>query len=351
MEMNDVSLTQKTLWIVLVITVATGLGGAAVAPAQVSPSKPLADVNGKAITEEEVDKAIAGQLSKLQEQIYDLRRQRLEAVIQERLLADEAKRRGMSVQKLLDTEVTAKVGLVTEEEVERFYQGNKSRLQAGTDEGQAREQIRSRLQSQKLAAQREAFVQSLRKAAKVTVHLQAPPVSRMDVSVDGGPVRGPANAAVTIVEFSDFHCPFCKRVNPTLKELEAKYGERVRIAFRDFPLDQLHPAARQAHEAARCAHEQGKFWAYHDVLFDKAPRASADDLKSYARQVGVDAAKFDQCLASGKYKEVVQKDVDEGRRLGISGTPAFFINGRLLSGAQPLDRFVQVIDEELQRNR
>jgi len=157
----------------------------------VSPSKPIADVNGKAITEEEIDKAIAGQLSKLQEQIYDLRRQRLEAVIQERLLAEEAKRRGISAQKLLDTEVTSKVSLVTEEEVERFYQANKGRFQAETDEGQVRDQIRSRLQSQKLAAQREAFVQSLRKTAKVTVHLQAPPVTRLDVSVpDAGQLDG-----------------------------------------------------------------------------------------------------------------------------------------------------------------
>jgi protein-disulfide isomerase len=222
---------------------------------------------------------------------------------------------------------------------------------AGTDETEAREQIRTRLQSQKLAAQREAFMQSLRKTAKVTVNLEAPPVTRMEVSVDGAPLRGPKSAPITIVEFSDFHCPFCKRVNPTLKEIEEKYGEKVRIAFRDFPLDQLHPAARKAHEAARCAQEQGKFWAYHDALFDKAPRASAQDLKTYAREVGLDTTKFDQCLTTEKYKEMVQKDIDEGARLGVQGTPMFFINGRPLSGAQPLDRFVQVIDEELLNTR
>ena len=137
----------------------------------------------------------------------------------------------------------------------------------------------------------------------------------------------------------------------TLKELEAKYGDKVKVVFRDFPLEQLHPGSRKAHEAARCADEQGKFWAYHDVLFDKAPRSSADDLTAYAREVGLDLAKFDRCLASGKQKELVQKDIDEGARLGVNGTPAFFINGELLSGAQPLESFARVVDRELARTR
>jgi protein-disulfide isomerase len=320
--------------------------------AQSNPSgKPAAEINGQPITEEEIDKAIAGQLGKLQEQIYALRRQRLDGMIRERLLAAEAAKRGVSVQKLLDAEVTSKVTLVSEEEIEKFYQANKGRMKEGVDEAGARDQIRGMLQGQKLAVQREAFVESLRKAAKVSINLQAPPVTRVEVTADGAPVRGAAKAPVTIVEFSDFHCPFCKRVLPTLKQIEEKYGDKVRIAFRDYPIDQLHPGARKAHEAARCATEQGKFWAYHALLFEKAPHTSADELKVYARTVGLDLPKFEQCVATGKYKEVVQKDIDEGARLGVSGTPAYFINGRLVSGAQPLERFVQVIDEELVRKQ
>jgi protein-disulfide isomerase len=313
--------------------------------------KLLAEVNGQPISQEEIDKAIAGQLGKLQEQIYNLRRQRLEAVIRDRLLAQEGAKRGISMQKLLDAEVTSKVGLVTEEEIERFYQANKARFKADVDEAATRDQIRSQLQGQKITAQREAFLQSLRRDGKVAINLEPPPVVRIEVPINGAPVRGTANAPVTIVEFSDFHCPFCKRVLPTLKEVEAKYGDKVKLVFRDYPIDQLHPAARKAHEAARCAHEQGKFWAYHDVLFDKAPRASADDLKTYAREVGLDLVKFDRCVASAKHKEVVQKDLEEGARLGVSGTPAFFINGELLSGAQPLESFVRVVERELARLR
>jgi protein-disulfide isomerase len=324
---------------------------AAVATAQgTQNAKPLAEVNGQPITEAEIDKAIAGQLAKLHEQIYNLRQQRLEAAIRDRILAQEAARRGITVPKLLDAEVTSKVSLVTEDEVEQFYRANKGRF--GTvEEMEARDQIRARLQGQKVSAQRDAFVQSLRKNAKVVVNLQPPPVTRVAVSTDGAPARGGAKAPVTIVEFSDFHCPFCKRVLPTLKELEAKYGDKVKLVFRDYPLDQLHPGARKAHEAARCAGEQGKFWEFHDALFAGEADSGAQRLKTYAKQVGIDVAKFDQCVAGGKHKELVQKDVDEGARLGVTGTPAFFINGELVSGAQPLENFARIIDRELARVR
>ncbi len=346
--MRSLGPASLAIFVTCLFIVATTGSVQAQAPAE---GKPLAEVNGQPISQEEIDKAIAGQLGKLQEQIYNLRRQRLEAVIRDRLLAQEAAKRGISVQKLLDAEVTSKVGLVTEEEIERFYQANKARFKADVDEAATRDQIRSRLQGQKIAAQRETFLQSLRKGSKVAINLEPPPVVRVDVPINGAPIRGAANATVTIVEFSDFHCPFCKRVLPTLKEIEAKYGDKVKLAFRDYPIDGLHPGARKAHEAARCAHEQGKFWAYHDVLFEKAPRAGADDLKAYAREVGLDLAKFDQCVVSGKYKEAIQRDIDEGGRLGVNGTPAFFVNGELLSGAQPLEAFSRVVDRELERRR
>jgi protein-disulfide isomerase len=340
--------TQLSGWKVILraATVVTLLAGAAFAQGK-PQNDPLAEVDGQTITADEVDEAIAPQLAKLQEQIYSLRRQRLDALIREQLLAKEAARRGISVQRLLDAEVTSKVGLVTEEEIERVYQANRSRLQG--DETEIREQIRSRLQTQKLAAQRETFLQSLRMSAKVAIYMQVPPSARLDVPIDGAPVKGPASALVTIVEFSDFHCPFCKTVLPTLKEIEARYGGKVRLVFRDFPVDHRHPAARRAHEAARCAHEQDKFWAYHDVLFAQAPRASGNDLQVFARDVGLDVPRFEQCMASGRHKEVVEKGIDEGSRLGVNATPTFFINGRLLMGAQPLESFVRVIDEELVR--
>ena len=327
------------------VTAAVMLGTAALVSAA---EPPLAEVNGEAITADEVDKAIKPQVSKLEEQIYNLKRQRVESLVRDRLLAQEAKRRGITVQQLLDREVTSKVGLVTEEEIEKFYQANKGRFQG--DEAEARDKIRSGLQGQKISAKRDEFVSALRAKGKVVVHLQAPPVTRLDVAVDGAPSRGSAKAPVTIVEFSDFLCPFCKRVQPTLTELEKRYGDKVRFVFKDYPIEQLHPGATRAAEAARCATEQGKFWPYHDVLFQKGPK-TPQELKASATEAGLDATKLEACLTSGKHGAAVKKDMEEGSRLGVSGTPAFFINGRMLSGAQPTEAFAQIIDDELARTK
>lgn len=313
----------------------------------VAASAPLAEVDGVAITQEEVESPITAQLGKLEEQIYNLKRQRLEALISDKLLAKEAAKRKVTVPALMDAEVTSKVGLVTEQEIETTYQANKAKLKG--EEAQVREQIRSTLQNQKLAARRQEFLNSLRADAKIVVNLKPPPVLRAQVGSVGVATRGNAKAPVTIVEFTDFHCPFCKRALPTLDQVEKKYGDKVQVVFRDYPIDQLHPGARKAHEAARCASDQGKFWAYHDKVFATAPRSSIENLKTYATEVGLDGGVFDKCLSSGKHQAAVQKDIDEGARLGVTGTPAFFINGRLLVGAQPLENFVRVIDDELSR--
>jgi len=331
----------KAFWISLLVL---GLGITSIAGAA---SEPLAEVDGVAITADEVEKPLASQLSKLEEQIYDLKRQRLEALINEKLLAKESAKRKLTVPALLDAEVTAKVGLVTEQEIEKFYQDNKAQIKG--EQAQLREQIRAFLQNQKLAAKREEFLRSLRAQAKVVVHLKAPPIQRIEVSVQGAPFKGGEKAAVTIVEFSDFHCPFCRQVISTLVKLESQYGEKIKLVFRDFPIENLHPGATKAHEAARCATEQGKFWPYHDKLFASAPSSSPDVFKGIAKEVGLDAVTFETCLGSGKYQAAIKEDIAEGNRVGVGGTPAFFVNGRLITGAQPFEAFARVIDDELSR--
>jgi len=329
------------LWILLFLA---GLGFPFTARAA---DAPLAVVDGVAITSEEVEKPLAPQLSKLEEQIYNLKRQRIDALINERLLAMEAAKRGISVPALIDAEVTSKVGLVTEQEIEILYQQNKAQLKG--EESSLRDQLRGHLQNQKLTAQREEFLKSLRSQAKIVVNLKPPSVLRVAVAVDGAPFKGPAKAPVTIVEFSDFHCPFCRRVIPTLAQLQSQYGEKIKLVFRDFPIESLHPGATKAHEAARCANEQGKFWPYHDKLFAGPSNASPELFKGLAKELELDALAFETCLGSGKYQAAIKQDIEEGNRVGVSGTPAFFINGRLISGAQPFEAFVRVIDDELAR--
>jgi protein-disulfide isomerase len=328
---------------VFVLLLAFPLGASAATAGEI-----VAEVDGAPITSQELEKPLASQLSKLQEQIYNLKRQRLDALINQRLLATEAARRRVSVSALLDAEVTAKVGLVTDEEIEKVYEETRDNFKGG--ESTVREQIRTRLQSQKLAVRRDEFLRSLRAQAKILINLAAPPIHRVTVSTQGAPFKGYVQAPVTIVEFSDFHCPFCRRVLPTLTQIESKYGDNIRLVFRDFPIESLHPGATKAHEAARCANEQGKFWAYHDRLFDSPPKASPELFKEIGKRAELDVAAFEACFANGKYQAAVKKDIEEGTRLGVTGTPAFFINGRLITGAQPFDSFARIIDDELARS-
>jgi len=306
----------------------------------------VADVNGERISLQDLKQASGEQLAMLEDQAYRLKQQKLEQMIGDRLLAREAGRRKVSVESLIETEVTSKAAAVTAEEIHRVYELNKNQLQK--PEPEVTDQIRTLLHDQKVAIRREEFVKSLQSLAKVSIFLVPPDPFRSDVGAEG-PSRGAADAPVTIVEFEDFQCPFCKKAQGTLEQVLLRYKDKVRVVHRDFPLQPLHPASQKAHEAARCAEEQGKFWEYRDLLYKNAPAAAPEQLNDYASRTGMDVTAFKQCLDSGKFKLVVQKDETEGNRLGVQGTPAFFINGRLLSGAQPENEFARVIDEELNK--
>lgn len=177
---------------------------------------------------------------------------------------------------------------------------------------------------------------------------QPTPPAVVNVSVDDDPARGPEDAAVTIIEFSDFQCPYCGRFfQQTLPQLVAQYGDRIRFVYRDFPLDQIHPNARNAAIAAECADDQGKFWEYHDVLFSNQQALGVADLKRYAEQLELDVAAFSECLDSQKHNDEVNADLRDGLQAGVTGTPTFFINGRRVVGAQPLQTFQALIDQAL----
>lgn len=310
-----------------------------------SDSVKVADVDGIAITQRDLDRSAGRALSNAREQLYKLERQKLEEHIGATLLTQEAKHRNVSVSTLLEQEVNGKVPPITEAEIQSFYESHKNRLPV--EFAKVHDQIRDYLLQQKTEKQKAEFFGTLRSKAKVTTYLKAPPIFRAEVAVNGAPFRGADRAAVTVVKFEDFQCPYCKNAQPTFKDLLKKYDGKVRLVHKDLPLEAIHPQAWQAAEAGRCAGEQGKFWEYHDKVYAYSPKLGADDLKSAAKDVGLNAATFDQCLASGKYKAAVQKDVNEAAQLGLTGTPAFFINGREISGAQPLEAFAAIIDDEL----
>jgi protein-disulfide isomerase len=305
----------------------------------------IAEVDDQAIWASDLQKYAGRELSAERENLYKLEKQKLDEYLSAFLLTQEAKKRGVSVEAVLDQEVNSKILPVGDDEIEVFYKSNKARIPMDLDK--VREEIRGYLHNEKIKAQKALFFKSLRSKAKVVTYLKPPPVFRSVLSVAGEPFKGSEKAPVTIVKFEDFQCPFCKQVQPTFNELLSRYNGKVRLVHKDLPLESLHPQARQAAEAARCAYEQGKFWEYHDKLYANSPKASADNLKSYAKEVGLNVDSFDGCFASGKYKAVVQTDLNEGTQLGLSGTPTFFINGREISGNQPLEAFEAIIDEEL----
>jgi len=204
------------------------------------------------------------------------------------------------------------------------------------------------LTDQRRAQAREAILDELRKKGPaIRVALEAP---RLNVAIAASnPTLGRATAPVTLVEFSDYQCPYCQRVEPTLKRLREAYGDKIRFVWKDFPLTQIHPQAFKAGEAAHCAGDQGKYWELHDVLFNKQQELQPPDLKRHAAELGLDANAFNQCLDSSKHGARVRDGVSEGGALGVNSTPTIFINGRRLSGAQPYEAFTAIIDEELAR--
>jgi protein-disulfide isomerase len=307
----------------------------------------VARIGDEVILRQDLEQSVATQLARIDEQRHALLSEKLDQLIGERLLALEAKRRSVTVEQLLKTEVYPKAPEVSDAEVTDFMNQNRARLPRGGDEAQLKLRVWDYLRSQRVAQARQAYVEQLREKTPVTVSLAEPTPVRVAMGPEKGFVRGPKDAPVVVVEFSDFQCPYCKTVVGTLKALAAKYPTQVKWVFRDFPIAALHPGAAKAHEAARCAGDQGKFWEYHDLLFEKSPQHSPAELKQYAQDLQLDAAKFGQCLDAATHQEAVSSDMEEGARLGVTGTPSFFINGRALVGNQPLAAFEKVIASEL----
>ncbi|HEU4340435.1 MAG TPA: DsbA family protein [Candidatus Binatia bacterium] len=312
---------------------------------QKAENRKIAEVDGQAILISDLEKASGRDLFKERERLYLLEKQKLDEYIGALLLTREAQKHNMSVATLLDQQVHSKVLAVADDEIEAFYRANKNRFSVGVEK--VRDNIREYLRNQKIEAQKSLYFKSLRANANIITYLKPPPIYRADLSIKGDPFKGPETAPVTIVKFEDFQCPFCKQGQPIFAELLSRYNGKIRVVHKDLPLDSIHPQARPAAEAARCAQEQQKFWDYHDKLYASAPHLAAADLKTYAKEVGLDLGLFERCLNAGKYKELVQNNLMQGAKLGITGTPTFFINGREVSGAQPIEAFTTIIDEEL----
>jgi protein-disulfide isomerase len=328
------------------------LGGCAASSAQQAriqaPGEVVATVGSTSFTLEQVDQRALRQPTgnfggmRLSQALYEARRLAIDELVDNELLVQEAAARKLGPEQLVEQEITSKVAAPTDDEVAVWYGQNQGRLQGATLD-QAREPIRGYLVQQRTLAARQQYLDGLRGKTAVRVTLEP---ARQLIAKVNRPAKGPADAPVEIIEFSDFQCPFCLNAFPTVNQVVATYGDRVRVVYRHYPLAN-HPRARPAAEASQCADEQGKFWAFHDRLFGDQTRLSDADFKQHAAELGLDVTQFNNCFDSQKYSADVEADIEAGNEAGVSGTPAFYINGRMLSGAQPFEAFKRIIDEEL----
>jgi protein-disulfide isomerase len=314
-----------------------------------SSSDVVARVAGQPITNADLEAVVGARLSQLrmkaEQDEFAIKSQAIDQIVRDRLVEAEAKSKGVTSEQLLKTEVEDKAPAPTEEEIKQVYERNKARLGNRTLE-EAKPEIERQLKMQKSNERRTEYMKELQAKADVQVLLDPP---RIKVNVPGdAPSRGPAGAPVTLVEFSDYQCPFCKRAHETIEQLVAAYPNDIRLVFMDYPLP-MHNRAAAAAEAARCAGEQGKYWEYANNLMKANGDLSDDNLKARATELTLDAPAFEACITSAKHEPAVQSDFTEGNRVGVSGTPTFFINGRMMVGAKGLEDFKQIVEDEIRR--
>jgi len=314
------------------------------ASVSVSPKStpPLATVDGQPVMDEDIAPYVQGQLRPLREQEYQIKKKALDTLITQRILEGEAKKKGVTTDKLLEQEVDAKVAEPADGELNAIYAMQKEQINRPFEE--VKTQLQQSLKKARIQQARQEYSAHLREHAKVAVLLGLP---RVQIGFDPARVRGNPNAKVMIVEFSDFQCPYCGQVEATLKKVLAKHEGVVALAFRDMPISQIHPFAQGAAEASRCAGEQGKYWEYHDLLFGDQNGLDRNGLLAKAVKLQLDAKQFDACVSSEKFKAQVQQDNQEGMRVGVTGTPGFFINGIFMSGAQSEAVFEKAIEDQL----
>jgi protein-disulfide isomerase len=326
----------------LLVVAWLAVGSLPLASGQTAGDKPAALIGSEAVYDRDYLPQIQSQLYKVHTQEYELKLKALEAAINRRLLRAEAEKRGIAEEELLRQEADSKVPEPSDSEVEQRLVIQMFR--GGMPSNTSKEQIAQELKQGKIQQARDMYFAGLRERAGVRIFLSPP---RHAVSADPARIRGNPDAPITIVEFSDFQCPYCYQAYYTIKNAMAKYGAKVRLSYRDMPLAGAEADPNGTAAAARCAGEQGKYWEYHDLLFENQDDINPRAFREFAHDLNLDATRFESCLESAKFRASIQEDFQEGLRLGITGTPFFFINGIPVNGALPQPVFEEIIDKEL----
>jgi protein-disulfide isomerase len=323
--------------VLMVLGLGTVFGATLPAIAQEN-SNVVAEVAGRKITTEELEQKEAGKLLQAKYKYYLAERDALEQFIDDELVEMEAKKEGVTLDELFRRHVSSNIPEPSEDQLRFYYEG----VQTDESYESARSHIIDTVHQLRLKKAHDAYIADLRGRYSVVVELNQPSAN---VEIAGAPRIGSETAPVQIVEFADYECSYCQKVSSDLLKIRQQFGNQVSIVYKDFPLP-MHPLAARAAEAARCAGTQGKFWEYHDSLFE-TKRLQLSDLREQARTLKLDTARFDQCLESGEQTALVRKDSKEGQRLGLQGTPSFFINGHFMSGAIGFMKLRDTVLQEL----
>jgi protein-disulfide isomerase len=298
----------------------------------------IAEVGGHKLTIRDLQQQQGGKLLQARYQYYMNQRKALDQLIDDKLIDLEAKHRQISPDQLLNTVVYKDLKDPTEDQLQVYYEG----MESTESYESVRDRVLEHIRELRREKARTAYVKQLRSSASVQV-LLAPPFA--DVNLKDAFVHGSKNSPVMLVEFADYECPYCQKITPELQKLEKEYGDRLAIVYKDFPLP-MHHSSQKAAEAARCAGEQGKFWEYHDVLF-YSKQLQVADLKAHARVLKLDGDRFEKCLDDGAEAAPVKKSLEEAQKLGLTGTPSFFVNGHFFSGAADYNVLKEMVELQL----
>ncbi len=321
--------------------------------------RPLADnavileFKGGKVTGKDVNEMLGRDLNRMKEEVVEAYQQAARQMVMQKIIEAKAKEKNQTVNEFMST--LPGTAAVTDAEIDAFFNSQPD-LKKGVKDPRtgkvqkvSREDVARFLEAQGRRSAQQKFVETLMAEAEVKVKLELPPAAPVKVASSAKPAAmGDANAKVVIHEFSDFQCPFCSRAKGILSQIKQAYGDKVRIEFRHFPLDN-HPEAMPASVATVCANEQGKFWELHDKIFDNQREINGENIQKWAKELGLDMAKFDACKSGSEAQGIVTADMEEGRKAGVSSTPTFIVNGRLIAGAQPFEQFKSIIDAELSK--
>jgi len=301
-----------------------------------------AEVGGQKMTMAELDEASKSDLMPLASQIYAIKKRKLDEIIENTLIELGAKDQKKSVEDFKKELNNSSASSVSDDAIEVYYDANQAKFQ-GKPLAEVKEQIRQMLVQTKSAKEKAKVMDEIKQKHPVEIFLEEP---KVEINISGAPFRGPENAKVTVVEFSDFECPFCAKFKDTIDQLNKEYPSEVKHVFRNNPLP-FHKSARPAAKAGICSHKQGKFWAMRDQLFSNQKSMDDASIQKYAETVGLKMDAFNACMKDPQLDKQIDDDIAYAQSVGARGTPTSFINGTLFSGAQPYPALKQVVDQKL----